>query len=266
MSMTKIQRRMPAAAMIVAVVALSAALAGSALAGSSLSPNALLKKNTVGASDLKRNSVGSSELRKNAVKSADVAGGAVRGDEIADGAVTGADVDESTLELSIPGDQVQEYPRGSFRVAASVGPTEAAARAAAPEIPLTKVGSLSLYGKCFFDDADDDVLGEVYLRTTQNGSIFESRSTGGFQGGPAASDFLNVDTPEVDRRIEASEEVTVDEANVDYDDEEPFMAAAPDGTQIHGLFEVAVKNGNLAAGNGIYGPGNACIFTGYTFG
>ena len=131
---------------------------------------------------------------------------------------------------------------------------------------MTSNGPLSLYGKCFYDVTNSDVLGETYIRTTQSGSIFDARAGDKKAGGPTANDFLNADTPELDRQVEVSQAETLNTAEVDYDDYEPFFAAAPDGTQIHGLFEVAVKNGTLAGGNGIYGPGDACIFTGYTFG
>ena len=35
-----------------------------------------------------------------------------------------------------------------------------------------------------------------------------------------------------------------------------------DGTGLTGTFAVAVKNGNLAGGNGVYGEGNVCLFGG----
>jgi hypothetical protein len=41
-----------------------------------------------------------------------------------------------------------------------------------------------------------------------------------------------------------------------------FFAASPSGTSINGNVDVAAKNGTLAAGNGIYGAGNVCIFGG----
>lgn len=259
MSKARIKNQMPSAAMIVAAVALIVAMAGSAVA--------LEGKNTVDAGDLKKNSVRSAEIKKNAVQSADVASNAISSTDLEDDGVNGADVDESSLDLNIPSDQVGEYPPNSFRVTAAIGATEAEARAAAPEIPLTSNGPLSLYGKCFYDVANGDAHGETYIRTTQNGSIFQSRASDDEkQGGAAATDFLNGDTPEIQRQIEVTEETTLNEAEIDYDDQEPFFAAAPDGTQIHGLFEVAVKNGTLPGGDGIYGPGDACIFTGYTFG
>ena len=41
---------------------------------------------------------------------------------------------------------------------------------------------------------------------------------------------------------------------------------APDGTGLTGSFAVAIKNGNLAGGNGVYGDGNVCLFGGSAIG
>jgi hypothetical protein len=37
---------------------------------------------------------------------------------------------------------------------------------------------------------------------------------------------------------------------------------APDGTAIRGDTQVAVKNGTLPGGDGVYGAGNICLFAG----
>lgn len=37
---------------------------------------------------------------------------------------------------------------------------------------------------------------------------------------------------------------------------------APGGVRIDGEIAIAVKQGNLAGGNGLYGSGNVCLFSG----
>ena len=39
-----------------------------------------------------------------------------------------------------------------------------------------------------------------------------------------------------------------------------FTAMAPSGAALRGDFQLAAKSGNLPAGNGLYGPGDVCLF------
>ena len=41
-----------------------------------------------------------------------------------------------------------------------------------------------------------------------------------------------------------------------------FQLATPSGASIQGVVSTYAKNGNLAGGNGIYGDGNVCLFSG----
>jgi hypothetical protein len=83
--MQPISRR-PSPALLVAVIALVAALAGTA--------TALPGKNKVDKNDIKKGAVKSKAIKKNAVKAKHVADGAVGTAEIADGSVAEADVAE----------------------------------------------------------------------------------------------------------------------------------------------------------------------------
>jgi hypothetical protein len=76
--------RRPQPALIVAVVALIAATAGSA--------TALPGRNVVDRNDVKKNAITSKAIKNGQVTDADIAHGAVTGDEIADGTVGGADL------------------------------------------------------------------------------------------------------------------------------------------------------------------------------
>jgi hypothetical protein len=239
----QIRKAIPSPAMAVALAALLATMSGAALA--------LPGKSQVDKNDIKRNAVSGKQVKKNSL--------------------TGKDIKEASLGTvpeSAATKRLQVFGGGPFvRVTASAGADEDAARAAATEVPLASKGAFDVYGKCFFDELNGDLHGEVFIRTRQDGAIFESRDSGdSLEGGATAAEFLNTNTDEEDAQIEQSEEPTADDADVSYDDEEAFFAAAPDGTQLHGLFETAVKNGALAEGNGIYGDGNVCIFTGHVIG
>ncbi len=52
-------------------------------------------------------------------------------------------------------------------------------------------------------------------------------------------------------------------ANASDHDAITFTAAAPNGSSLVGMLTVATKTGELAGGNGIYGAGPACVFTGF---
>ena len=141
------------------------------------------------------------------------------------------------------------------RIVATNGPSQAGARAAAPRRNLYRAGPLKLYAKCFRDTATNQVYGEIYAATTQPFSIMEGQDDLG--GGAAATDYLNPNTPEADRRLDS------DQAGINstsYNESEN-MAAAPNRTAIMAYTAIGVKNGAVA-GDGPFGPGNACIFQG----
>jgi hypothetical protein len=83
------RRRLPAPGLVVAIVALVAALAGSAVA--------LPGKNSVDGNDLRRGVVKTKNIKKNAVTRSKIKPGAVNGSRVADESLTGADVAEESL-------------------------------------------------------------------------------------------------------------------------------------------------------------------------
>jgi hypothetical protein len=93
--MRGILRRRPSPAVVISLVALSVALAGSAYAA--------IGKNTVRSRQVKNNSLTSVDLRN---------GRAVKGADVVDGSLSGADIDESTLGLLGAGD-VQAFGNAS---------------------------------------------------------------------------------------------------------------------------------------------------------
>ena len=64
------------------------------------------------------------------------------------------------------------------------------------------------------------------------------------------------------RREVLTESTSADSASM-YGDHTPGLYVfAPDGTALIGHVQIAVKSGTLSEGDGVYGPGNVCLFSG----
>ncbi len=100
-------------------------------------------------------------------------------------------------------------------------------------------------------------------RTSVDGAVMDSREREP-DGGPTAADFLNTDTPEDDRAIEY-DSVATDDATMDAEDGSDFTIFAPGGATLRGWTGGAVKSGTIAGGNGVFGAGNVCLFTGIIY-
>jgi hypothetical protein len=233
--------RRPSASLVISFIALAIAISGTAVA--------LPGKNKVETNDLEKNAVTSKKIKKNAVTTKKVKDLAITAEKIADDSIG----DGKLNEIEVLG--------GSYiRAAATDGADAATALAAAPEIALFQKGQLELYAKCFRDVGADETRAEVFARTSADGSILDGQDN--LPGGPAAADFLNTGTPELDRQLD-TEDIAGNDASYN---ENEYSVASPDGTGLHGQLALGVKNGNLAEGNGIYGDGNVCLIQGTVFG
>jgi hypothetical protein len=85
----KSRKRMPSPAMVIAVIALVAGVAGSAIA--------LPGRNSVDGNDLKRNVVKTKNIKRNAVKRGKIAPNAINSSRIAQNSVNGGDINEASL-------------------------------------------------------------------------------------------------------------------------------------------------------------------------
>jgi hypothetical protein len=161
--------RRPSPALIVAIVALVAALAGTAVA--------LPGKNTVKSNDIAKNAVGSSDIKNNKVKGADV-------NEASLGKVPSAAVADSSNALA-----------GHARFSAVV---------AEGEHNVATFGPFTLIGNCVIDDSGDD-LAELYLTTSVDNAAMDSNSQDEFedfdtgtQAFVLASDTVPTGDPEIE--------------------------------------------------------------------
>lgn len=253
------QSRLPSPALVVAIVALIAALSGAAIAlpGKGKVDSGDLKKGAVTKKAIKKGAVTKKAIKSGAVVTNGIKDGAVTEPKLADGAVTGAKVAAGSLDTGKLSDQAI-IPL--TRQTATSGATEAAARAAAPEVPLYSKGQLEMYGKCFIDTGTGDIFGEIIARTSANGAILD-----GADSLPSNdAELLDTDTPEEDRTV-ADEEAT-DPNVADYGDEEYDLASADGAVALTGVLGVAVKQGSLPGGNGVFGDGDVCLFHGNAVG
>jgi hypothetical protein len=241
----------PSASLVISFIALAVAISGTAVAlpGKNKVETDDLEKRAVTSKKIASKAVTTKKLKNLAVTSAKLGAGAVVGDKVADNSIG----DGKLRDVEVIG--------GSYiRATATEGADAATAMAAAPEIPLFQKGQLELYAKCYRDVGGDETRAEVYARSSVDGSILDGQDN--LPGGPAAIDFLNPGTPELDRQLDTED---IAGADASYNENE-YSVASPDGTGLHGQLALGVKNGNLAAGNGIYGDGNVCLIQGTVFG
>ncbi len=140
--------------------------------------------------------------------------------------------------------------------APTAGVDAATARAAAPEIPLLAFGTVDVYAKCFVDTTNGDLYGEVFARTSVDGAIMEGDDDLPNSEGLA---FLNIDTLEVDRELDGGQ--TFGDDLADLSESETYIIEA-DGTYRSILTSISLKKPDAPAGDGPFGPDNACIFSG----
>lgn len=247
-------RRRVTFANCVALIALFAALGGVALAA------------------LPRNSVVSKTIKDSSIESRDIKTGAVNGVDVKDGTLTSADYAAQTVQgvdvknNTLTGTQIDEDGIGVHRVAmkgvaATDGATVAAARTAAPETTIATKAPFTVYGKCFRNSTADEVIAELYVKTSVNGAVLESNSDDQ-TGGNVAAGFLQTDTLEVDRTLEVLAAVSNNDAQFDAGSGD-FTVVAADGTYLHGtLFQGARNSATTPAGTVFGTTEHGCIFGG----
>jgi hypothetical protein len=152
----------------------------------------------------------------------------------------------------------------AFSSATASNADEAAARAAATEVALLQFGPFTIYGKCFVDTdagpaATPQVQAETFVRTTQDGALFDGQTPPVVLDGDPA--YLNTGTAELDRTIEDASANTNpnNRATFEGDDDESTLVA-PDNQAFEFRMIVGAKTGALPAGNGIWGDGDRCAF------
>jgi hypothetical protein len=229
-------KHISAVALVVALLALVAALGGGSYAAKLITGK-----------DIKNHSIASKDVKKNAIKSNLVKNSSLTGKDVKDGSLGAGD-----LAAGAADDKVT-----ALRVTATSGADVAAAQAAAPEHVLFSKAPFTVYAKCFTDPSGPDTYAVAYIRTATNGALLDSDDSS-YDGTPT---FLNTDTLEDDRALQSTNPGAPNSASL-FGQASSFGAFGADGTAISGLLAVGAKNGTLPGGDGAWGAGDACVFSG----
>ncbi len=230
--MTRIKPRRPSPAILIAVIALVAALAGSAVAEQATTAGKKLSKRE------------KKQVKKIAKKQAKKQVKRHANDSIGDSKLS---------DLEVFGDPY-------VRATPTARPTLSEAQDAAPKVPLFSKGQLSIYGKCVTAEDTPETFARVYAETSAAGSIFTGDEVDKLEGDP---DYLDPGTPESDRVVGSASAGAGSFRAADLS-RTPFIAMSPNGAAVQGLASMAVKRSTPS--NGLYGPGVVCLFSGYGIG
>jgi hypothetical protein len=230
----------------------------------------VLPKKSVGTPQLKANAVTTAKIKRNAVTAKKIKKNAITTAKIKNEAVTGAKVNESTLG-TVPSAAVAQVANSldnlsQFKLVrtgnSSTGADFESARAGATAVTLYDDSHFTVYGKCFVDNSGPILNSVVFIAAKQDGAIFDSDDDE--LDGDAPDGYLSVGTPEEQREV-IDDSTGLNASEIQYEGDTEFGATAADGYTIHGDFMVAEKFGSLAAGDGPFGPGDVCLFSGQVF-
>jgi hypothetical protein len=243
----KIRNRISPASLL-AMVALFTALGGTGYAAVKIDGK-----------DLKNKSVAGKKLKNKTITGGKVKSNTLGGTQINEaklGTVPGA-VNATNAVNAANAANVSGRQRTFKKVAATSAAGAPAAIAAAPEVELFKAGPLTVYGKCATDTAGPTTYAVVFVKTSQDGATLNS-SVAQLYGSPA---FLTTGTPELGRIAVIATAGANTAVGAPWITTE-FSAIAPNGSSFGAQVTAVAKNGNLPAGNGVYGAGDVCLFPG----
>jgi hypothetical protein len=255
--MNSLKSLRPTPALIVAMAALVLALSGAAIAvpASKKIQTKEIAKGAVTQKKIADGAVASKQIEGKSIKGNRLKDGAVKAKQIADGTITGQKVADDGLSDKNISDYEVIGDNSFVRVTATEAATLPAALAAAPETVLFTKGQLTVYAKCYRDTAAGETRGTVFARTSANGAILQ-----GVSNLPAANaTLLDTTTAETDRVVDNQAIAVADAGSVG---ESESVLIGADGTDLHILSHIAVKQGTFPAGNGAFGDGNVCLFGG----
>jgi hypothetical protein len=266
--MKRFRPRVPGPALILSLIALVVALAGTSYAALS---------NSVGTRQLTDGAVTTKKIKTGAVTTDKIKDGAVTTTKIKNGAVTASKINTSGLTVpnashASTADSATSANHASsadnathattadsvsvVSIHATMAVDASASLLSAPQIPLGSKGPFSFYGKCYVN-AGGDVEATTYISSTSNTGMFDTEAGG--------RGYVIPSTPEANRELQDVTTSGPDSFAAGQGDKD-FMAT--DGTTtIYGIVGLAAaKAGNPADGNGPFGPGMRCMFGEVLFG
>jgi hypothetical protein len=237
-------------ATVVAYLALFLAVGGGAFA--------IAKSTKINGSKLKKRSVAGAKLKKHTITGTEVNLGKLGKVPTAKAADTATTAGTANVANSLATMTPLKLTRAN---STATGANFEVASAAASKVPLYEDSHFRLYGKCYVEqEGTEELEAVVYIETLQNGAIFDSDNDE--LSGEAPEGYLNTGTAELEREV-ISDSTENNEANMQYEGDTEFGATAADLYTIQGVNMVAEKFGTPVAGNGPYGGGNVCLFSGY---
>lgn len=271
--MSRFRGRRPSAALLVAIIGLVAALSGPALAqdavgvASRLISGKNIKKRSISGIRLRNDTLTGQQINEAklgivpSAASATNAQSAVSAVNAQNAQSAVSATSAGSAQTAASADQLAGHVRFFKRVTAVDGASFNAAKAASAEVVLAAIGSITLYGRCFRDTSGPTVHAQAYVKTTVDGGLLDSAGNT-LSGSVAVNDTLDIATNEDIRRLinaQALANVAQFSGKADSD----FSVLSGDGTALVGTVAAGAKQGSPPAGDTQYGPGNACIFSGF---
>jgi hypothetical protein len=257
----RIQR--PSPALVLSLVALFVALGGTGYAAVKINGKNI-KKGTVTAKQIKSKTITGGKVKANTLTGTQInesklgtVPSATKADSAtsavtATTATTAVNATNATNAGGVSGRQV-----AAKRVMATAGPDFESARVAAPEVTLFTVGPFTIYGKCMTDTSGPTTLGFIFAKTSESDAILNSIYAPLF-GVPS---FLQPGTNEMQRFVNTATAGT-NSAGFVPPTLDQVSGVSAGGATFEATTAINVKNGNLPSGNGPYGDGDVCLFSG----
>jgi hypothetical protein len=236
--MSRILRRRPSPAMVVAFVALCVALAGtaSALPGRNRVKRDDIARNAVRSSDIVRNAIRNRHIRARQVTRSKIAKRSVDSSLVGSDALLGSNILESSLSKvpdadKLDGKDSSEFALGTKLATFTLGNAETR--------QVGKQGPLTLTARCTISGGGDTA--EVLVATTQDNAAFS--------GSDADPDLDSTDA-EAGRQFAVA---TGASGTPQFDRVSDGFAISPDGSRL---------GGSLFAGVNVLGQAGRCVFGG----
>lgn len=237
--MSRILRRRPSPAMVVAFIALCVALAGtaSALPGRNQVKRDDIARNAVRSSDITRNAIRNRHIKERQVTRSKIARRSINSLLVGTDALLGSNILESSLAKVPDADKLDGKDSADF---ASVTRVDRFTLSNGQTREVFKIGPFTLTARCTISGAGDTA--EILVATTQDNAAFDAAVT---------NEDLDGADVEAARRFVYTTAVAGAPAFSRVAD---GFALAPDGTVLGGA--------SLYAGVNVFGQSGRCVFGG----
>jgi hypothetical protein len=123
-------------------------------------------------------------------------------------------------------------------------------------VTLAKRGNITMFGKCVRNTASDTVVGGTFARTGAPGAMYRT--------GAGLASLFNPGEPAAMPGFANAANNTINFADAEFDN--VIILAANHRLALSAVVHVGAKNGSPAVGNGPFGAGDRCSFSGSLIG